>query len=174
MGMHRVRRSIGTGMAAVTAFVLTVLALSVAVPSPQTAAAATATTAASAAEELQVCALGVLGLFGAPCETVPLPQTAAGMQSALSNAVIALCPKLPSYGQPGGPSAVSAGCSFTAAQDEETYAVYGWDGALVLFTFSVSASPCGVQQVAFGPEEQQFSSLFVDLLSVQTTDCQIS
>jgi hypothetical protein len=31
-----------------------------------------------------------------------------------------------------------------------------------------------VQQVAFGPEEQRFSSLFVDLLSLQTTDCQIS
>jgi hypothetical protein len=129
--------------------------------------------AATPGEELQVCALGVLGL-GAPCETVPLPQSAAGMQSALSSAITALCPELPSHGQPGGSSALSAGCSFSAAQDEHTYVINVSDGALVLLTLTVSASPCGVQQVAVGPEEQQFSSLFVDLLSLQTTDCQIS
>jgi hypothetical protein len=163
--MHRVRRSIGAGVVAVMTSAVSVCALSAAVPM---AGAAT-----PPGEELQVCALGVLGL-AAPCETVPLPQSAAGMQSALSNAITALCPKLPSYGQPGGSSAVSAGCSFSSAQDEETYVINVWDGALVLLTVTVSASPCGVQQVAFGPEEQQFSSLFVDLLSLHTTDCQLS
>lgn len=78
--MHRGRRSIDTGVAAVTLSMLSVFALAVAAPSPHTAAAATAT-----GEELQVCALGVLGL-SAPCETVPLPQSAAGMQTALSSA----------------------------------------------------------------------------------------
>jgi hypothetical protein len=165
MGMDRVRRSFVTGVAAVTTSVLSVLALSVAAPM------AGAATSASVGEELQVCALGVLGL-SAPCETVPLPQSAAGMQSALSSAITALCPKLPSYGSFGSP--VTAGCSFNSPQDEETYVINVWDGDLLLLDVAVSASPCGVQQVAVGPEEQQFSSLFIDLVSLQTTDCQLS
>jgi hypothetical protein len=126
MRMHRVRRSIELGVAAVMTSVLSVFALSSAAPSPEMAGAAT-----SPGEELTICALGVLGL-GAPCETVPLPQSATGMQSALSSAITALCPKLPSYGQPGGRSLVSAGCSFSSTQDEETYVINIWDGALVL------------------------------------------
>lgn len=164
MGVHRVRRSIGTGVAAVTASLLSAFALSVAVPSPQTAAAA-----ASAGEELTICALGVLGL-SAPCETVPLPSSAAGVQSSLSSAIMALCPQLPSYGS--GSSPVDAGCIFSPPADEETYVINVSDGALVLFTDTVSASPCGVQQTAVGPEEQQFSSLSADVVTLETTDCQ--
>lgn len=68
---------------------------------------------------------------------------------------------------------MTAGCIFSPATDEETYDVSGWDGQLQLFDVLVSASPCGIQQIAVGPNEQQFTSLFVDNVTLGTTDCPI-